>query len=114
MTLRPTNGVKVALHVKTRLWTPKGYDELNKTWTPQVLLPTNLLHIALDPRDKSFVELKLLNQGAELMTGREWLTRFKGEYDTLESEGHTCVDCGSVTVQDLFPAAKRAAGLPEQ
>lgn len=78
---------KMQLHVKTRLMTHKGYDELNKTWTPQVLVPRNKLHISLDAYDKSFVEIELKNEGDDLMTGQEWYERFKKEYQAMEGHG---------------------------
>jgi len=50
---------KVQLRVKTRLWTPKGYDQYDKTWEPQDIAPRQKLKIPLDAYGKSFVEIEL-------------------------------------------------------
>ncbi len=47
------------LHVKTRLWTPKGYDQLDRQFKIDEVVPNHILTVPLDALGKSFVKIKL-------------------------------------------------------
>jgi hypothetical protein len=110
---------KVQLHVKARIWNPigpSGFKEYDNTWTPQVLVPHNRLHIPLDSRDKSFVEIELFNEGDDLMTGQEWYDRFvkQAAFDyAIPLHDNLKVGEGKCAIADIVSAAKKASGIKD-
>lgn len=57
--VREAQTKQFSLRVKTRLWTPKGYDQYDNTWKPQNLALRQKMKIPLDAYGKSFVEVEL-------------------------------------------------------
>jgi len=113
-------GRKVSLRTKIRLLTSEGYKDYEDIWTPQVLVPRNVLHKSLDAYDKNFVEVELLNEGEPLMTGQEFYNKFEKYFsdridETVESGAKYTLDdityLDDFSAKDILDVTKKAAGI---